>query len=95
MRACPFCNANPTRLCVIDKWLGKGVYRNRVAYVRCLDCNARGPISRGLMYDIRNDRPSMGAAQLLREHAIELWDGATPEPQGEFKLESEVDNARS
>lgn len=91
MRACPFCNAGPSRLRIIDKWgSDKGPYRRRVAYVMCLGCSARGPIAHGLEYDIRNERPSMGSKQLLREHAVELWDGAKPEQPGEFRLESET-----
>lgn len=94
MRACPFCKASPTRLRVTEKWSDHNTYyARRVAYVRCLDCNARGPVAKGLAYDIRNERPSMGSKQLLRERAIELWDGTTPDQQGEFKLESEVAHA--
>lgn len=90
MRACPFCKASPTRLRVTEKWSGHNTYyARRVAYVRCLDCNARGPVAKGLEYDIRNERPSMGSKQLLRERAIELWNGETDQ-QGEFKLESEA-----
>lgn len=92
MRSCPFCRANATRLRIVDKWAaGDGANKRRVAYVRCLECNARGPMARGLVYDVRNERPSMGASQLLREHAIMLWncEGFTPPPD-DFKLESEV-----
>ena len=92
MRSCPFCKANPTRLRIVDKWAADdGANKRRVAYVRCLDCNARGPLARGLAYDVRNERPSMGARQLLREHAAMLWDGDgfTP-PTDDFKLEGEV-----
>ena len=90
MRACPFCKAGASRLRVTDKWAGVGMNQRRVAYVRCLDCNARGPTAKGLIYDVRNERPSMGATQLLHEHAISLWNCETPEQTGEFKLESEV-----
>ena len=94
MRACPFCNASPTRLRIVDKWARRNIcYSRRIAYVRCLECNARGPIAKGLEYDIRNERPSMGALQLIRDRAVELWDGAKPEQPGEFRLESEVRHA--
>lgn len=91
MRACPFCKSGPSRLRVVEKWSGRNTYyARRVAYVRCLECNARGPVAKGLAYDIRNERPSMGAKQLLRDRAIELWDAASPVVAGELKLESEV-----
>jgi hypothetical protein len=91
MRECPFCKAGPARLRVVEKWSGHNTYyARRVAYVRCLECNARGPTAKGLEYDIRNERPSMGAKQLLRDRAIGLWDAASPVVAGEFKLESEV-----
>lgn len=94
MRACPFCNASPTRLRIVEKWVCRNMYfGRRGAYVRCLECDARGPVAKGLGYDIRNERPSMGALQLLRDRAVELWDGAKPEQTGEFKLESEVAHA--
>ena len=88
MRDCPFCGANATRQRIIEKYAtGRDQYRRRVAYVTCLSCFARGPIARGLEYDIRNERPSMGAAQLLREHAMQLWDGDRPEESEDLALE--------
>ena len=75
-KPCPFCKANATRLRIVDKWAaGDGANKRRVAYVRCLECNARGPTARGLAYDVRNERPSMGARQLLHEAAAVLWNG--------------------
>lgn len=62
MRDCPFCHATPTKLRIISKWAGEGAYRRRVAYVRCLVCNARGPTveyrgdgSEVRIFDVRNE----------------------------------------
>ena len=94
---CPFCRSNASRLRVVDKWSSdRGANKRRIAYVRCLECNARGPIAKGLYYDVRNERPSMGSRQLIHEAAVVLWNAypyvASTLPQDEFKLESEAAN---
>lgn len=44
-RNCPFCGANATQLKVIVKHQFPSKYGH--AYVRCLSCNARGPLVKG------------------------------------------------
>ena len=64
----------------VDKWgSGESYIRPRIAYVRCLSCNARGPIVGKLRYDIRNERPSICALQSLHDEAIRRWNAATGE----------------
>ena len=91
MRECPFCSAGPDRQRVVTKWSGSGQYVcRRVAYVRCLSCNARGPIARGPEYDVRNERPELEEKSELAKLAMSLWDGPSDkEAEKEFKLESE------
>ena len=49
LEPCPFCMADVTRLHITDRWAaGDGANKRRVAYVRYLKCNARGPMARGL-----------------------------------------------
>lgn len=95
MRDCPFCGATVTRLRIMSKWAGAGVYRRRVAYVRCLCCNARGPTVeyRGDGSEVRFFAVHNEAA--LAKHkseiavatqAVRAWDALKEEP-GEFRLE--------
>ena len=86
MRACPFCDS--MRLQVVEKMQGKGTTRRFAAYVRCRKCGARGPLTYGLEYDVRNERPSMGASQLQREAAVKAWD-AEKGDESDFKLEED------
>lgn len=89
MRNCPFCGAPASRLRLMDKWTGKGAYRGRSAYVRCLDCNARGPtVGYGQMFDVRNERPGVKKRVEVAALAAIAWDGGKPPPDpDEFRLE--------
>ena len=95
MRDCPFCHASVTKLRIISKWAGTGAYRRRVAYVRCLACNARGPTveyrgdgSDVRFFDVRNDRFTKGDKMELAAGAMAVaaWDGKKSD-YSDFKLE--------
>lgn len=91
MRDCPFCGASPTRLRIIDKWTGKGAYRKRVSYVRCLKCNARGPtVDFGATFDVRNERPDAKRRIEIGALAAMAWDGKPTTDPNDFMLESVV-----
>ena len=48
-RECPFCDAEPSRLKLVVKHNARDAHS--YGYVRCLRCNARGPLVRGELYD--------------------------------------------
>lgn len=90
MRRCPFCTSNRTK--VVDKWgSGEGYWRPRVAYVRCMACNARGSTVKTDEYDIRNEKPIGEALRDLHTRAVRAWNATqTIRTEEDFKLESEV-----
>lgn len=61
LKPCPFCGANATRLKVVVKHQYPDAQGH--GYVRCLNCNARGPLVRG---------ESTGE---VRQLALERWEG--------------------
>lgn len=65
MRTCPFCDSPRLRLVSRDASMGAAMHTNRQPkfYVRCLACNARGPIG-----------PDEGAARALWDRTT--MDGA-------------------
>ena len=97
MRDCPFCGAHMTRLRIVGKWAGCGAYRRRVGYVRCLDCNARGPLveykgdgSEVTFLDVRNEAPPKGckAEIAFAAQAARAWDAKREKADpAEFRLE--------
>jgi uncharacterized Zn finger protein len=60
-RNCPFCGANATQLKVVVKHQYSDAHGH--AYVRCLNCNARGPLVKG-------ERMSE-----VRQLALKRWEG--------------------
>ena len=96
MRDCPFCGASgATKLRIVEKWGGRGAYMRRVGYVRCLGCNARGPVveyagdgSDVTLFDVRNESvPNDSKAGLaLAALAAKAWDAVREKPD-EFRLE--------
>ena len=93
MRDCPFCHATVTKLRIVSKWAGAGAYRRRVAYVRCLACNARGPTveyrgdgSEVRIFDVRNEAVLPKEAIATTALATAAWDGKKSD-YSDFKLE--------
>lgn len=74
LRECPFCGER-LRLRVVCKWMRRPDYRDNVpaAYVRCLSCNARGPIA-------------SGDAESVQDHASVMWNGLCSSPCAEKDL---------
>lgn len=71
---CPFCGAS--NVFTAHRWLGSGMCRRAVAYVRCLKCGARGPMAKSEhLFDVRNERPSAQTAQDLAYRAMRMWRG--------------------
>lgn len=77
---CPHCGER-RRLKVVCKWMRRPDYRDNVpaAYVRCMSCNARGPIASG------------GDPSDVDSVAVDMWNGSLKRPvqvEG-FSLSSE------
>ncbi len=71
---CPFCGSR--KASTRDKWAGTGQYRKRVAYTRCHECGARGPvIYTEEEYDVRNAGPSKMVEDAIHKGAWLAWCG--------------------
>ena len=77
---CPFCESSNLKLVTSETLCGyngldEGVYRHK-AYVRCMRCNARGPLASGRVMYISHELPEWAEDLLsINYRAIDLFGG--------------------
>ena len=77
-RHCPFCKSDNVKLMLSKRPCGTNglndiVYRYK-AYVRCLNCNARGPLASGRVMYVSYDLPSWARDPwVINEEAQNRW----------------------
>lgn len=82
LRICPFCNSQKVKLMVNRAPCGTNglddiVYRHR-AYVRCMKCNARGPLVSGRVMFVSYEPPEWCSDPWdINQEACDKWNGQT------------------
>ncbi len=75
---CPFCGSNKTKMMVKEVPIGLNGLDDRVfrhmAYVRCLKCNARGPLASGRVMHVTYELPKWAKDPWeINGEAVALW----------------------
>lgn len=79
--SCPYCRSNKTKLMVSEKPCGHNglddvVFRHK-AYMRCLSCNARGPLASGKVMFVSYELPKWAEDPFeINQKAIDGWNKA-------------------
>ena len=81
LRSCPYCKKNTAKLMKNEKQCGHNglddpVFRYK-AYVRCMNCHARGPLASGMvMHGVKYELPDWADDPWeINQAAIDNWNG--------------------